>query len=435
MKKLALILFLILFACKPITYSQDDEQKKDVKTGLGWGALPVVAYNSDEGFRYGALANLFMYGDGSRYPLYDHSMYIELSWTTKGGAKYQTTYDSDRLIPNIRTTMELSYTTEKALDFYGFNGYNSLYNSDFEDKVHDDYKTQLYYRHQRKLFKIKADFQGKIIEKKLRWLAGFGIYNMKVSTVDRDEYDDDIIEAGEATLYDNYVTWNVIPDNQKDGGNINFIKTGFVYDTRDNEPNPNKGMWTELLLLYAPEFLGSDQEFSRFIFLHRQYFTLIPNALTFAYRVDYQTKISGESPFYMLPFLFDSKQTRDGLGGAKNIRGILRNRIEGEGMAFGNFELRWKVLKTKLLKRNFYIALSTFADIGRVVDPFAIDLSNVPNDDLANFNFEEESLHTSIGGGIRFALNENFIVAIDYGVALNKYDGSSGLYIGLNWLF
>ena len=39
------------------------------------------------------------------------------------------------------------------------------------------------------------------------------------------------------------------------------------------------------------------------------------------------------------------------------------------------------------------------------------------------------------GGGIRFALNENFIVAVDYGMAAKKEDGKSGLYINLNWLF
>jgi hypothetical protein len=32
-------------------------------------------------------------------------------------------------------------------------------------------------------------------------------------------------------------------------------------------------------------------------------------------------------------------------------------------------------------------------------------------------------------------MNQNFIVAIDYGKALDKRDGTSGIYIGLNFLF
>jgi hypothetical protein len=36
---------------------------------------------------------------------------------------------------------------------------------------------------------------------------------------------------------------------------------------------------------------------------------------------------------------------------------------------------------------------------------------------------------------VHFAINENFIVAVDYGLAAKKEDGDSGLYIGLNFLF
>jgi hypothetical protein len=32
-------------------------------------------------------------------------------------------------------------------------------------------------------------------------------------------------------------------------------------------------------------------------------------------------------------------------------------------------------------------------------------------------------------------MNENFVIAVDYGRALNKQDGKSGMYIGLNYLF
>jgi hypothetical protein len=32
-------------------------------------------------------------------------------------------------------------------------------------------------------------------------------------------------------------------------------------------------------------------------------------------------------------------------------------------------------------------------------------------------------------------MNENFVVAVDYGMALDPQDGNSGLYIGLDYLF
>jgi len=33
------------------------------------------------------------------------------------------------------------------------------------------------------------------------------------------------------------------------------------------------------------------------------------------------------------------------------------------------------------------------------------------------------------------AMNQNFIVTFDYGMAAKKEDGSTGLYINLNYLF
>ena len=439
MKKKILLTYVFLLSISLTSFAQETEKTdENIKTGFSFGALPAVAYSSDAGFLYGALANFYLYGDGSRYPRYDHSLYMELTRTTKGGGKNVITYDSDRLIDGVRTSFELSYLTEKAIGFYGFNGYEAYYNSAFEDQDSPDYISTLYYRYDRSLLRIKADFQGQIIEGKLRWLAGVAHYGTKIATIDRGNFtgeDEQYLPANTDVLYDKYVNWGVIPTDQADGGNVTFLKFGTVYDTRDNEPNPNSGMWSEALFLVAPSFIGNDQDFTRLTLMHRQYFTLMPDRLTFALRASYQTTLTGEMPFYMLPFVFDSKQTQNGLGDGKNIRGMLRNRLVGDGFAFTNMEFRYKVLNTKLGGQNFYIALSGFMDAGKVVDPYSLDLSGVPSNELINFSYEEEDWHLSVGGGIRFALNDNFIVAVDYGKALNSYDGDTGLYIGLNWLF
>ena len=55
-----------------------DKQKK----GFAFGALPAISYDSDLGFQYGALANFYLYGDGSIFPRYYHSVYTELSTYT-----------------------------------------------------------------------------------------------------------------------------------------------------------------------------------------------------------------------------------------------------------------------------------------------------------------------------------------------------------------
>ncbi len=444
MKKLTL-LFSLLILSSTLLLGQEDTTKTDekVKTGFGWGGVPVVAYTSDIGFQYGALVNLYLYGDGSRYPLYDHSLYVEWSRSTKGNGNNILQYDSEQLIPNIRTTLEASYRTEKALDFYGFNGYKAYYNADFEDDSpnNTEYRSRLFYRYERKVVRLKADFQGSIIGRKLRWLGGITYLGSEIAPVDIDKLNEgqspEDILPDVPGLYDNYVAWGAIKESEKDGGDNSFFKLGLVYDTRDNEPNPNKGMWTEALFLVGPKFMGFSETTTSLILIHRQYFTLYPKRVTFAYRLSYQTKTSGNIPFYLLPYLYDSYGIRDGLGGAKTLRGILRNRIVGDGMAFGNFEFRWRAIKTTLFKNDFYIALSAFADMGRVVDPYKIELNNVltPDEKELWFNNADETWHTSFGAGVHFALNQNFIIAVDYGLAAKKEDGSSGLYIGLNFLY
>ncbi|MBN1250594.1 MAG: BamA/TamA family outer membrane protein [Bacteroidales bacterium] len=451
MKKIIILIVAVLFSALYV-YSQEDTTATDLKkkSGFSFGALPVVAYTSDIGFQYGALANFYHYGDGSRYPAYDHSLYVEWSRSTKGYGSNILRYDSERLIPNMRVTAEASYLTEKALDFYGFNGYNAVYVPEYEDQTLDTSISRLFYRYERKVIKLKADFQGNIIGRKLRWLAGVTYLGTEIATVDidningdKDETDEDFISTDES-LYNLYKEWDVIKESEEDGGNNTSFKMGIVYDTRDNEPNPNNGMWTEALLFYGPSFLGYENNVTSMLLLHRQYFTLIKNKMTFAYRLAYQTKLGGDIPFYLLPYYIDSKNIQDGFGGSKTMRGILRNRVVGDGVALANFEFRWKVINTVLFNQNFYIALSAFTDMARVVDPYQVDLSGVDatvNIEGINYNPREwftngeEAWHISYGAGIHFAINDNFIVAVDYGLAAKPEDGTSGIYIGLNFLY
>ena len=111
--------------CQDSPKKSRSKDKEKIKKGWTFGALPAIAYESDIGFQYGGVVNFYNYGDGSTYPKYMHSIYLEWSRTTKGSGINQFTYDSEYLIPGIRVTAEASLLTEKALDFYGFNGYES----------------------------------------------------------------------------------------------------------------------------------------------------------------------------------------------------------------------------------------------------------------------------------------------------------------------
>ena len=47
------------------------QKTENVKTGINLGPLPAVAFDADKGFQYGALLNVFNFGDGSNYPNYN----------------------------------------------------------------------------------------------------------------------------------------------------------------------------------------------------------------------------------------------------------------------------------------------------------------------------------------------------------------------------
>jgi len=252
------------------------------------------------------------------------------------------------------------------------------------------------------------------------------------------------------SLYQDYVDWGVIKTDQAEGGNHTILKGGLVYDTRDNEPNPFSGIWTEMQFHYAPSFLSNkDYSYTRIILTHRQYFTMIPEWMSLAYRLSYQGKLTGEMPFYMLPYLYNTapKLTSDGVGGAKTVRGIRRNRIVGDGFAYGNLELRGKIVRGTVLNQNVYIALSAFADAGMVTQKYDFDASGIPQEPInGQPGYEErpgrvidldarEVPHVGFGAGFHLAINQNFIITVDYGFAAKKEDGDSGLYINLNFLF
>jgi hypothetical protein len=452
MKRTLLLMFIYcgFMLLQNAVQAQEAKEKKEAKTptGFSFGALPTISFDADMGFQYGGLVSLYDYGDGSLYPSYKQMMKVEVSRYTKGSGTNQIFYDAKNLLPHhLRLTADLSYLTEKSLDFYGFNGYQSRYLPDVTDKeISSEYITRVFYRDLRKMFRFTADLQGQLSGPHLRWLGGIGIMNMKAGRVDFDAINKGKDEADKltdtVTLFDKYAEWGIISAAEQDGGSANFLKAGIVYDTRDNEANPMKGMWSEALITYAPGFLFNPEfSYAKLVLIHRQYFTLIKDRLSFVYRLGYQGTIAGNAPFFMQPYMLSSYSSitkTDGLGGAKTLRGIMRDRVVGDGIAYGNLEMRWKFLKTHVGKQNLYFALNGFSDFGMVVQQVKIDKSKISAADQAkyfDFSFEKDKLHPSLGAGLRIALNENFILAVDYGFAMNKQDGAKGLYINIGNLF
>ncbi|MBO7269397.1 MAG: BamA/TamA family outer membrane protein, partial [Bacteroidales bacterium] len=287
------------------------EKKEITKTGYNFGPLPAVAFDADKGFQLGALLNIYDFGDGTVYPNTRQQWYFEASFFTKGSQLFVVSYDSKFLIPGVRFSTALAVTNDKAMDFYGFNGYQSYY--DYEKvqagKDGDSYLYTPMYRTNRLAALFKTDFIGNIWDNKLFWEAGYHLSHFKQGAINREKInknkdENQIYPDSEPTLYEMYREWGIIPDNVANGGTNSTIRLGLLYDTRDKEGAPSKGIWAEAHATIAPKWLGTTNPYYKYSATWRHYIPIVDNdILTFAYRLNYQGTFGKDAPYYVLPYI------------------------------------------------------------------------------------------------------------------------------------
>lgn len=395
-------------------------QNADVKKGWNVGPLPAVGYDSDRGLLLGAIGEFYYFGDGSIYPEYYHKMKAEVSFYTKGSANIQAFYDSKYLIKDVRTMFDVGYFPDRYYDFYGLNAYSY--------PTSEENRSKVYNKVDRSLIRFQADFQRKMVSD-LHLAAGVGVQSYQIQRVKKSEYKDDL------TLFDIYRSAGLLPEDELEGGTHLLLKLGMVYDTRDLESDPSKGFCSELLFTGSPDiFEQNKQAHLRLAATHRHYFNLIERKLTLAARLGYQGTLAGDVPYYLLQNMhtfFQRRLFNEGLGGNTTIRGISRNRLVADGIALANLELRWKFYKFKFIKQSFALVLTPFADAGMIVDEYNSELFETQSD----YKNPTGELHTSLGLGLKLIMNQNFVVSVDVGKALQKEDGNIGFYILLNYMF
>lgn len=495
---------------KPVVYNEKGEI---IKTGLNFGPLPAIAYDADKGFQVGAILNIFDYGDGSDYPNYFSKTYFEASYFTKGSMLFQVMHDNKKLIPGVRWSTAAVVSYDKAFDFYGFNGYQSYLDygrlavGKANKKGAQDPEQFLYtpyYRANKLTAFFKTDFVGRITDH-LYWEAGYNLRYFRENAINRASINKgkpefNIFPDSEKTLYEQYVDWGLIlpgetmiPEigGQKKGFFNSQIRLGLMYDSRDKEGAPTRGIWAEAHAIAAPRWLGTTLPYYRYSLTFRHYVPIVKNdVLTFAYRLNYEGAFSKGCPYYVLPYitLLGENDDKDGMGGYRTTRGILRDRVMGLDMASYNLEFRYRFVNFKWLKQNMSFAWSVFSDGTMVTRQRKMDFNTPykPGTEAytqawesykdykfgAAIRFEEvevvengepvkklqkvkeytrpdgfvkEMPHVAVGTGLRFIMNENFIVAFEYGMPISRFykktspyymqDGTGAFYINIGYLF
>lgn len=469
------IICLLLATLSVAAYAQDDNandtataKKEIIKTGYNFGPLPAVAFDADKGFQLGALLNIYDFGDGSTYPNTRQHWYFEASFFTKGSQLFVVSYDNKFSIPGVRLSSTFTLTNDKAMDFYGFNGYMSYFDHEKvaagKDKQSQDYIYTPKYRVNRLAMLFKTDFVGNIWNNKFFWEAGYHLSYIKqgykdkqalnLEKINKNKDEHKMFPADELPVFDLYRQWGIISDDEAWGGWNSTVRLGLMFDTRDKEGAPSRGIWAEAHATIAPKWLGTTNPYYRYSATFRHYLPIVKNdILTFAYRLNYEGTLGKSAPYYMLPYItvMGPSYDRDGMGGYRTIRGLMRNRVQGLDVASYNAEIRWRFVNFTLWKQNIAFGLSAFSDGTMVTRNYDMSFKGEEQHRAAydeymaaSGNRTADRPHITVGGGLRFIMNQNFIVAFEYGLPLSKFssdpfiknqDGNGAFYINTGYLF
>ena len=315
--------------------------------------------------------------------------------------------------------------------FYGFNGAAQPYADSLDARKH--------YYLDRRFLQTFANFQRQLTDN-MKIAGGLTFSHYDITDYDSAKYDGYPTSA----LYRAYVDRGLISPNEARGGNVVEARAGIVYDTRDIEAAPNRGLLAEVFLNGGlaqgnHNYLKLCAYFSQF---HRIPLGFIAAGdPVFAYRIAYTGTLAGDVPFYMqqiIPMLVPHTMLTEGLGSAKTMRGLFENRIVADGVAWANVELRVKLVKFSLLNQYFYIAVNPFFDCGLITQPYRLDrqAQSLGYSDTHALRRQAQQLATAAGLGFKLAWNENFIITLEFARSFDPILGNDFWFdAGVNYVF
>lgn len=188
------------------------------------------------------------------------------------------------------------------------------------------------------------------------------------------------------------------------GGWVSILQTALIFDTRDFEPDPTKGLYFEIANEFSSNIIGSQFDFNK-LFIQGRFYKKIPigQRTVFCGRLGIGNIFGDNAPFFEFQDQWSPDGSINSLGGKQSLRGFRANRFLARSMLFANCELRIKIAETKLGKQRFAFSIAPFFDAGTVRNNWQ---------DLSFSNIK-----TSYGSGLRIAWNQSTIISFDYGIS------------------
>jgi outer membrane protein assembly factor BamA len=402
-----------------------DDELAEKKEGVYVTGVPDLSSDPINGFGYGAEGSLFINGKRSD-PFFEFTPYraeitLALFNTTKNAREIKLGID----VPYIFSTKwrlraEAAYEinpnflyfgiTEKSLEPLSYHPNNDTAQPLKKNADYPDYEKNLvgnrsfYNTYTKTEAVLNISGERSFMEGKMRLLAGYEIANINISSPLNDS---------------SFVHKDFLDKKIKGFGDnlISLIQLGVIYDTRDLETDPTKGIFAEVTYELSLKAIGSQYDFNK-TFIHANgYYPLFPKLfkrmiMCGSFGLSFT---EGDAPFFEYPDAWSSEGDIDGMGGSRTLRGYKQARFVAPVMQYADFELRYRFMQFKLLKQHFAFSAVPFFDEGGVWD----NLNNL--DRTQNLRYSE-------GLGLRIGWNVNTILRFDY--AISKEDHQFFFQIG-----
>lgn len=412
----------------------DEDLAKKKEDGYFTG-LPLANYDSNTGFGAGARAYYFYNGKRDdplfAYTPYEYRTFAMLFFTTRGLQFHWLDFDAPALFGTPwrlrsqtiyqRNTSNYYFGIDeraRSLRFSGdptrtFSSY-SAYQDALERTRPDGTTYQLYDQ-----ILLERPFSVLTLERSLlggilRTQFGLTISHGNIHDYTGSRSDNGAIQA--STRFSEDCAAKLIVGCN--GGWDNTLRVGIAFDTRDFEPDPNKGIYADLAGDFGTQALGSEFLYSRVMLAVRGYYSPIPKIadVVLAARGVYEVQSQG-APFFSMDTFNFTEDPRIGMGGLRTLRGYKQDRFVGHVMALTNYEIRYTFAETMVFHQRFAFGVVPFLDIGRV-------FNSIPRTSLKDWNRTQ-------GGGGRIYWNQATVIMVDYGFS----DEDRGLYVNFGHIF